>query len=56
MRALAAQPNVWLKISGLGMVDWRWTEDSIRPFVLETIEILGLTGDRRQQFPSRQAL
>ena len=41
MRALAAQPNVWLKISGLGMVDWRWTEDSIRPFVLETIEIFG---------------
>ena len=26
MRALAAQPNVWVKISGLGMVDWRWTE------------------------------
>jgi predicted TIM-barrel fold metal-dependent hydrolase len=41
MRALAAQPNVWVKISGLGMVDWRWTEDSIRPFVLETIEIFG---------------
>lgn len=39
MRALAAQPNVWVKISGLGMVDWRWTEDSIRPFVLEIIEI-----------------
>ena len=41
MRALAAQPNVWVKISGLGMVDWRWTEDSIRPFVLDTIEIFG---------------
>ena len=41
MRALATQPNVWVKISGLGMVDWRWTEDSIRPFVLETIEIFG---------------
>jgi predicted TIM-barrel fold metal-dependent hydrolase len=41
MRALAAQPNVWVKISGLGMVDWRWTEDSIRPFVLETIETFG---------------
>lgn len=41
MRALGAQPNVWVKISGLGMVDWRWTEDSIRPFVLETIEIFG---------------
>ena len=41
MRALAAQPNVWVKISGLGMVDWRWTEESIRPFVLDTIEIFG---------------
>jgi predicted TIM-barrel fold metal-dependent hydrolase len=41
LRALAAHPNVWVKISGLGMVDWRWTEDSIRPFVLETIEIFG---------------
>ena len=41
MRALAAQPNVWVKISGLGMVDWRWTEESIRPFVLNTIEIFG---------------
>jgi predicted TIM-barrel fold metal-dependent hydrolase len=41
MRALAAQPNVWVKISGLGMVDWRWTEESLRPFVLDTIEIFG---------------
>ena len=41
MRALGAQPNVSVKISGLGMVDWRWTEQSIRPFVLETIEIFG---------------
>ena len=41
MRALGAQPNVWVKISGLGMVDWRWTEDSIRPFVLKTIELFG---------------
>ena len=41
MRALGAQPNVWVKISGLGMVDWRWTEESIRAFVLETIEIFG---------------
>ncbi len=42
MRLLAAQPNVWVKISGLGMVDWRWTEDTIRPFVLETIDIFGV--------------
>ncbi len=42
MRLLAAQPNMWVKISGLGMVDWRWTEDTIRPFVLETIDIFGV--------------
>jgi predicted TIM-barrel fold metal-dependent hydrolase len=42
MRALAANQNVTVKISGLGMVDWHWTTDSIRPFVLETIEIFGV--------------
>lgn len=42
MRALAANPNVSVKISGLGMVDWHWTEESIRPFVLETIDIFGV--------------
>jgi predicted TIM-barrel fold metal-dependent hydrolase len=42
MRGLAAAPNVLVKISGLGMVDWHWTEASIRPFVLETIEIFGV--------------
>lgn len=41
MRALAACPNVAVKISGLGMVDHRWTVDSIRPFVLETIDMFG---------------
>jgi predicted TIM-barrel fold metal-dependent hydrolase len=42
MRALAAAENVTVKISGLGMVDWSWTTESIRPFVLETIEIFGV--------------
>jgi predicted TIM-barrel fold metal-dependent hydrolase len=42
MRALAAAPNVVSKISGLGAFDWRWSADSIRPFVLETIEIFGV--------------
>ncbi|MBW4051428.1 MAG: amidohydrolase family protein [Proteobacteria bacterium] len=41
MRALAAQPNVSVKISGLAMLDWHWTLESIRPFVLETLEIFG---------------
>ena len=31
MRALAACPNVAVKISGLGMVDHHWTVESIRP-------------------------
>ena len=41
MRELAACPNVAVKISGLGMTDHRWTAGSIRPFVLETIDIFG---------------
>lgn len=41
MKALAACDNVAAKISGLGMVDHRWSKESIRPFVLETIEIFG---------------
>ena len=46
---LAANPQVSIKISGLGMFDHRWTEDSIRPFVLETIEMFGV---RRCMFAS----
>ena len=42
MRALAACDNVTVKVSGLGMVDWNWTTESIRPFVLETIDIFGV--------------
>lgn len=42
LRALAAQPNVSVKISGLGMVDWRWTTESIRPLVFETIDVFGI--------------
>jgi predicted TIM-barrel fold metal-dependent hydrolase len=41
MKAMAAQPNVAVKISGLGMMDWTWTTDSLRPFVLETIAAFG---------------
>lgn len=41
MKRLAAEPNVVAKISGLGMVNHRWSEASICPFVLETIEIFG---------------
>ncbi len=42
MRQLAALPNVAVKISGLGMVDWHWSVENIRPFVLDTIAIFGV--------------
>lgn len=41
MRNLAGAQNVAVKISGLGMIQHRWTVDSIRPWVLETIELFG---------------
>jgi predicted TIM-barrel fold metal-dependent hydrolase len=41
LRALAAQPNIVAKISGLGMLDNRWTTESIRPLVLESLEVFG---------------
>ena len=41
LRTLAAQPNIVAKISGLGMLDNRWTTESIRPLVLENIEAFG---------------
>jgi len=42
MRALAAAPNVVCKISGLGNTIANWTEDLIRPYVLDAIEIFGV--------------
>ena len=42
MRVLAECPNIATKISGLGMVDHRWTGESIRPFVLDAIELFGV--------------
>ena len=41
LRRLAERQNVVAKISGLGMVDHRWSEGSIRPFVLRTIDLFG---------------
>ena len=41
MHKLASADNVVAKISGLGMVEHNWTTDSIRPFVLGTIEAFG---------------
>jgi predicted TIM-barrel fold metal-dependent hydrolase len=41
MKRLASAENVVAKISGLGMVEHRWTVDSIRPFVRHTIDCFG---------------
>lgn len=41
MTALAEAPNVACKVSGFGMVDNRWTIDSIRAWVLHCIEAFG---------------
>jgi len=42
MKALAANDNVVMKISGLGTVIPEWNEEKIRPYVLETIDIIGV--------------
>ena len=41
LRLLAAQPHVSIKISGLGITDRAWTVESIRPIVLECIDVFG---------------
>ncbi len=42
MALLATLPHVACKISGLGFIDRHWTEDGMRPVVLETIEKFGI--------------
>ncbi|QGZ63541.1 amidohydrolase family protein [Paraburkholderia acidisoli] len=41
LRALAACENVSVKISGLAMFDHDWSVESLRPYVLETIDAFG---------------
>ena len=41
LRALAAASNVAIKLSGMGMVDHRWTVESLRPYALEAIDAFG---------------
>ena len=41
MKALSIIDNVSVKISALSMMDWDWTTEKIRPFVMDTIEIMG---------------
>jgi predicted TIM-barrel fold metal-dependent hydrolase len=42
MRLLAGCANVSVKISGLAMFDHHWTVESLRPYVLETIDTFGV--------------
>jgi predicted TIM-barrel fold metal-dependent hydrolase len=42
MKRLGAEQNVVAKVSGLGMVDWGWSEASIRPFVFGVIDRFGV--------------
>jgi predicted TIM-barrel fold metal-dependent hydrolase len=42
LRALASCDNVVCKISGLGMLDHTWSVKSIRPFVLDALDIFGV--------------
>ena len=42
MKKFGNEPNTSVKISALGMLDQKWTVDSIRPFVLDTIETAGI--------------
>ncbi|WP_110647242.1 amidohydrolase family protein [Salinicola peritrichatus] len=42
LRLLAARDNVCLKLSGFGMLDHCWTEDSLRPLILEGIDAFGV--------------
>jgi predicted TIM-barrel fold metal-dependent hydrolase len=41
MRQIARVENTVVKISGLGQADHRWTVESLRPWVLECIELWG---------------
>ena len=42
LESLGRVPNVSAKISALGMLDQTWNVESIAPFVLDTIDILGV--------------
>jgi predicted TIM-barrel fold metal-dependent hydrolase len=41
IRALAACPNVFIKISGLGFIQRDWTCESVAPILRETIDVFG---------------
>lgn len=41
LERLASLDHVFIKLSGLGMVDHNWTVESIRPYILTMIDIFG---------------
>ena len=41
LRTMAAQPNITVKIGGLGMFDHNWTVESFRPYIYEVLEAFG---------------
>ena len=41
LQRLAELPNVYCKISGLGMFDHHWTEESLKPIINTVIDIFG---------------
>jgi predicted TIM-barrel fold metal-dependent hydrolase len=41
LRALAELPTMHCKLSGFGMFDHAWTEDSLKPLVLTALETFG---------------
>lgn len=43
IRALAACPNVSIKISGLGFIDRDWTLDTVAPLLREAVDVFGTT-------------
>lgn len=49
LKLLAELDHVDIKLSGLGMVDHKWTVESIRPYILTMIDIFG---PRRAMFGS----
>lgn len=43
MRAIAREPNVMLKVSGLWPVDRDWRVSALKPFVREAVELFGFS-------------
>ncbi|KAA1189263.1 amidohydrolase family protein [Pseudohalioglobus sediminis] len=41
LRALAARPNTWCKVSGLGMFNPQWTDAALAPLITEVVDIFG---------------